>query len=206
MAGKSRSLNFILLVCALIGAAWFFGCSGGTASDPIVVPVLQISGTVYSQDNLGNIRYDGNLQPDMRAQFVAPGVLVHLASDETKNATTDKDGKYVITGLQPGTYQVVARIKVSDTLAYKAISTTVTVSEQKATVEAPQLDLKKATARVYGVVKKADGSNFPNAKLTLWGESFYSESDGTFKSPLMVNVSQNFQRQGSRMGTDRQRL
>ncbi|MDD3148802.1 MAG: hypothetical protein PHD82_16020, partial [Candidatus Riflebacteria bacterium] len=191
MAEKSRSLNFILLICALIGAAWFYGCSGGASSDPIPVPVMQISGTVYSQDNLGNIAYDGNLLPDLRAQFAAPGVTVHLASDESKQTVTDKDGKFVLIGVNPGTYQIVARFKVSESLTYKVLSAPITVSEQKAEASIPQLDLKKASTRVYGIVRKADGSVFPNARMTLWGETFYSEPDGTFKSPPMYDNAED---------------
>lgn len=188
MAGKSRSLNFILLVCALIGAALFYGCGGGgggNSSDPIPVPIMQISGNIKSSGELANITYEGNLLPDARAQFAAPGVTVHLESDVTKSTTTDSNGNYVLAGVPVGTHRVVARIKTLSGKTYKIISPPVTVSERVAEVVAPQLELRQATVALSGVLKKADGSVFPFARITLWGEPFTTDANGAFTTPPM---------------------
>ena len=188
MAGKSRSLNFILLVCALIGAALFYGCGGGgggNSSDPIPVPVMQISGNIKSSGELANITYEGNLLPEARAQFAAPGVTVHLESDVTKSTTTDSNGNYLLAGVPVGTHRVVARIKTLSGKTYKIISSPVTVSERVAEVVAPQLELRQATVALSGVLKKADGSVFPFARMTLWGEPFTTDANGAFTTPPM---------------------
>ncbi len=188
MAGKSRSLNFILLVCALIGAALFYGCGGGgggNSSDPFPVPVMQISGNIKSSGELANIVYEGNLLPDARAQFAAPGVTVHLESDATKSTTTDSNGNYVLSGVPVGTHRVVARIRTLSGKTYKIISSPVTVSERIAEVVAPQLELRQATVALSGLLKKANGEAFPFARMTLWGEPFTTDANGAFTTPPM---------------------
>ncbi len=188
MAGKSRSLNFILLVCALIGAALFYGCGGGgggNSSDPFPVPVMQISGNIKSSGELANIVYEGNLLPDARAQFAAPGVTVHLESDVTKSTMTDSNGNYVLSGVPVGTHRVVARIRTLSGKTYKIISSPVTVSERIIEVVAPQLELRQATVALSGLLKKADGSAFPFARMTLWGEPFTTDANGAFTTPPM---------------------
>ena len=186
MAGKSRSLNFILLVCALIGAALFYGCGGGgNSSDPIPVPIMQISGNIRSSGELANIAYEGNLLPDARAQFAAPGVTVHLESDVTRSTTTDSNGNYVLSGIPVGTHRVVARIRTLSGKTYKIISGPITVSERVAEVVAPQLELRQATVALSGILRKADGSAFPFARMTLWGEPFTTDVNGLFSTPPM---------------------
>lgn len=187
MAGKSRSLNFVLLVCALIGAALFYGCGGGggNSSDPLPVPIMQISGNIKSPAELANIAYEGNLLPEARAQFAAPGVTVHLESDATKSTTTDSNGNYVLSGIPVGTHRVVARIRTLSGKTYKVISSPVTVSERAAEVVAPQLELRQATLALSGILRKADGSAFPFARMTLWGEPFTTDANGIFSTPPM---------------------
>lgn len=186
MAEKSRSLNFFLLICALFGAAWFYGCNGGTSSDPIPVRILQISGNVESAVPLTNMVYEGNLLPGLRAQYDGAGVLVHLESDESKSTTADSSGNFVLSNLPAGTHRIVARIKTLSGRTFKVRSAPISVSESNPEAVLPQLDLKLADISVSGIIRKADGTPFANARLTLWGESFLTDSNGLFTTPPMV--------------------
>lgn len=190
MAGKSRSLSFLLLICALVGAALFYGCSGGgVASDPIPVRVLQISGSVKSAVPLANIVYENNLLPDLKAQFAGAGVTVHLESDENKFTTADVNGNFVLSGLSAGTHRIVARIRTLGGKTYKVRSAPISVSESSPEVTLPQLDLKLADFTISGILKKADNTPFANARITLWGESFLTDFNGYFITPPMYEDS-----------------
>ena len=103
MAGKSRSLNFILLVCALIGAALFYGCGGGgggNSSDPLPTSTTIITGSISSTDIVANMPYDGNLLPEVKARGLS-GARVWLESNYQVFGITSADGKFTIENVPP---------------------------------------------------------------------------------------------------------
>lgn len=185
MADNRRNTNVLLLICALIGAMIFFGCGGGTSSDPLPVgaaKTLQITGKVTSNALLTNVE---SMSAEIRAAIDAQNVEVYLESNRSAYSTrTDTQGNFSLT-VPEGTHNIVALITTPSGKVFKVRSTSVTVSNSNPSAELTNLQLAQATSFITGMVKDASGNPMPNSKLSLWGETFYSGSDGKFTTPLM---------------------
>ncbi|GAB1354650.1 hypothetical protein MASR1M12_33890 [Erysipelotrichia bacterium] len=190
MAGKSRSFNFILLVCALIGAALFYGCGGGgggTSSDPLPTSTTIITGSINSSDIRNNMAYDGNLLPEIRASGLV-GARVWLESDYNTFGTTSTDGKFTIVNVPPGRHRLVIMYKASDNTIYKKLlSNEVSVDVGK-TVEVGAQDLSaiedKASVRIPININTSTNANPGNVSVSVWGEPGTMEN-GQYYTPFM---------------------
>lgn len=193
MAGKSRSLNFILLVCALIGAALFYGCGGGgggNSSDPLPVTYTQITGKIETSELPLNIVYEGNLKPELRGLGLG-GVSVWLESDfYNKKATTLNDGTYFIDKVTPGKHRIVAKYTNSSGQIYKTISEEVSVVEgETKPVNLTLKNIHLASISLTGLLKDASNSQVPvGGKVLAWGEPFEVTTTGQFVIPMPTNA------------------
>lgn len=190
MAGKSRSLNFILLVCALIGAALFYGCGGGgggNASDPLPTSSTIITGSVTSSDIAANMAYDGNLLPETKARGLV-GARIWLESDYNTFGKTSTDGKFTIVNVPPGRHKLVVQFGTSNA-TYTKLLDEVSVDIGK-TVEVGAQVLSasndKASVRIPINVNTSTGTNPGNVSVSVWGEpGFFDEYSGKYYTPLM---------------------
>lgn len=185
MAGKSRSLSFFLFLCALLSGVIFYGCGGGGGTSSSSVP-LQISGNVTSIIPLAGMRDESSLSPDLRAAASLAGVEVYLENYREQNSTlSDADGRYLLSGVPAGSHYIVA-MKKTATYTLKVRSTeAISVSESRPAVQAGSMALKSATATASGRLVDAAGNSVPNGRLTLWGEAFYTDSNGYYTTPAM---------------------
>jgi len=187
MAEKCRSLNFFLLVCALLSGLLFYGCGGGTGSDPIPVRQLQITGNVNYAAALANILESQESVPEgIRASIPTLNAEVYIESNRAQFSTrTDASGSYILSGVPAGTHIVIARFEGSDGKVYKVRSPEVTVTEKEKTSQAPSLQLKSATTFVSGRILDSAGNPQANKTLTIWGENFRTDENGYFTTPPM---------------------
>lgn len=188
MAEKCRSLNFFLLVCALLSGLLFYGCGGGgTGSDPIPVKVLQITGNVNSAVPLANMLASQEAGSEsLRASFTTSNIEVYLESNRAQFSTrTDAAGNYILSGVPAGTHIVIAMFKAADNKLYKVRSKEIIVTEREKISQAPVMVLQEATKSVSGIIVDSQGNPQRNAPLTIWGETFTTDSNGMFTTPLM---------------------
>lgn len=190
MAEKSRSLNYFLLICALIGAALFYGCSGGVSSDPIPASTTQITGTISESDIPRNMAYDASLKPELRARGLG-NVRVWLESNYEKYAETRDDGSFAIPNVPPGKHRVVAKFTNSANDIYKTITPEISVAagETKSTSIELRSEPHKVTVAINGELKKADGSALSNARIYVWGEPFFADAQGRFTLPMPAGAT-----------------
>ncbi|HNW12527.1 MAG TPA: hypothetical protein PKI71_14285, partial [Candidatus Rifleibacterium sp.] len=190
MAGKSRSLNFILLVCALIGAALFYGCGGGgggNSSDPLPTSTTIITGSISSTDIVANMPYDGNLLPEVKARGLS-GARVWLESNYQVFGITSADGKFTIENVPPGRHKLVIMYKASDNTIYKKLLGSEVSIDVGKTVEVGAQTLSviadKASVRIPISINTSTGTNPGNVSVSVWGEPGTLEN-GQYYTPLM---------------------
>jgi hypothetical protein len=183
MAENSRNTSILLLICALTGAMVFFGCGGGgTSSDPIPVRTYQITGKIVSGTALSSIL---SAEASLRGAENATNVEVYIEDNRSLySTTTDENGNFSLT-VPEGTHVLIARITTSSGKVYKVRSGQVTVSRTQPTAEISSLQLIEANSRISGIVKNSAGNPIANARLTLWGETFYTDASGKFTTPPM---------------------
>lgn len=185
MAEKSRSLSYFLFVCALLSGVIFYGCGGGGGTSSSSVP-LQISGNVTSLIPLAGMRADSVISPDLRAAGNLAGVEVYLENYREQNSTlSDTDGRFLLSGVPAGNHYLVA-MKMMATYTVKVRSSDpVSVSDSQPAVQAGTLTLQSATASASGRLVDASGNPVRNGRMTLWGEAFYTDSNGYYTTPAM---------------------
>ena len=106
MAEKRRNnLNFLLLVCAIIGAALFYGC-GGVGSDNVPKTICVVTGTVEGSNEIA---------ASVRGASVIAGADVWIESDYENRVKTDAAGKFTLTTV-PGNHRIVASYKLGTTV------------------------------------------------------------------------------------------
>ncbi|PKL45861.1 MAG: hypothetical protein CVV41_02325 [Candidatus Riflebacteria bacterium HGW-Riflebacteria-1] len=187
MAEKSRSLSFFLFVCALLSGVIFYGCGGGGGTSSQHVP-LQISGNVTSMLPLAGLRADSALSPDLRSAASLAGVEVYLESAREMHSTrTDSEGRFLLSGVPAGNHYLIARVLTATGTTLKVRSSeAVAVSDTRPTamISAP-LALVTATASASGKLLDVNNQPVRNGSLMLWGETFYTDSNGMYTTPPM---------------------
>ncbi|MEW6710033.1 MAG: PKD domain-containing protein [Candidatus Riflebacteria bacterium] len=188
MAENRRNTNLLLLICALMGTIIFYGCGGGSSSDPLPTgsgSTFQITGKVTSNSGLASILAES----DLRAATSMANIEVYLESNRQSYSTrTDEQGNFVLPVPQ-GTHNVVALIKTVSGNVYKARSQAITVSPAKPTVElTTNMILSQATSKISGIVRDSNGNPIPSAKITIWGEETIAGVDGTFMAYMPAGI------------------
>ena len=188
MAKRCRNFNLLLLIGLIFSVSVFYGCGGGgTSDDPLPAgPAIQnqISGKITAPNVLTSLLPKENT--GIRGAIVAGNVEVYIEGMRSTHSTrSDAAGNFLLENVPNGTHNVVALIKTNSGNTYKVRSGQVEVSSSQTTTEVPTLLLQQATRIVNGVIKDANGNPIPNAPLMLWGETFYTNSNGEFTSPLM---------------------
>ncbi len=176
---------FVLLaaVTAVVGCrhgaygSWDAGGGGGLATGN-----GSISGTItYAMLNPGsNIRTYNPGDP-------IQGASVWVEGRYDQAVTTDKDGKYRITGLPAGTYRLVAQfIEGNKTYKMRSEATPVEENVNKEVV----LGVAESKNIVRGKIIDENGKPLPkNTVLYLWGEPFRILDDsGTFETPPLPDL------------------
>ena len=186
MAEKSRGLSFFLFICALLSGVIFYGCGGGGGTSSQSVP-LQISGNVTSITPLANLRDEASLRPELRAASSLAGIEVYLENYRELNSTrSDSDGNYLLSGVPAGSHFLVARADTATGTVLKVRSAAaVMVTESRPNVQAPAMALLTATASASGRIVDVNGNPVRNGRLMVWGEPFYTDSNGYYSTPPM---------------------
>ncbi len=190
MAEKSRSLSYFLFVCALLSGVIFYGCGGGGGTSSSSVP-LQISGNVTSIIPLAGMRAESTLSPDLRAAGNLAGVVVYLENYYEQYSTlSDADGKFLLSGIPAGSHYLVAMKKLATYTVKVRSSEAVSVSESRPAVQAATMALQSATATASGRLVDASGNGIPNGRMTVWGQPFWTDSNGYYETwPMPVNIT-----------------
>jgi hypothetical protein len=127
-----------------------------------------MAGTGFSQGSTQTIR---GTVVDKQAQFALPGVnIVLLHSNPVKGTATDPDGKFKITELAPGRYD----LKISLVGYKEVVLPNIVVTVGKETVL--DIGLEESVASLNEVVVSGDKKNETNNELiTVSGRSFSME-------------------------------
>ncbi len=180
MAEKRRNnLNFLLLVCAIIGAALFYGC-GGVGSDAVPKTICVVTGTVEGSNEIA---------ASVRGASVIAGADVWIESDYENRVKTDAAGKFTLTTV-PGNHRIVASYK-SGTTVYKNRTAAFSVEKGRPETVSPDLSLIKAEQVIMGKLYDLNGNEVAGSSLitaTVWGEPVTFNADGTFVTPPLPST------------------
>ena len=192
MAFLRRPAVWWCLVPVLFAAILFYGCGGGgTGDDPIGPNTLSahITGKVTAGGIVSSI---GTIDPSIMAQVGGiASADVYLESMPTQYRTKTKtDGSFDLTPVPYGSHRLIAYYTSSTGKIYKIRSSGyVTVSESALNVSVNDLPVQMATGTAHGQLIDKNGAPIPNAELHLWGDTFYTNSQGYFVTPVMPPVA-----------------
>lgn len=198
---KQPARNFLLRTSILIMgilSVILVGCRiGGDFSNSHEIagansPVLSLNGSVLvNPDDLASLR--GN-RDSSRKSLLAADISGYIAIEgaevwieelpEFPHQITDKDGKYMFTGLPAGNFRIVSSYKKLDNSTVKVRSNPIVISTVDEIATAPAMALAPANKVVSGVLRDEQGEFVPaGTVLILWGEKFVVGQDGEFTSP-----------------------
>jgi len=124
----------------------------------ILVPPEALSSMSANSESLRSAL----LAADLSGYVAAAGAEVWIEElPDFPHQITDKEGKYVFVGLNPGNYHVVSRIKKADSTLMKVRSPVVEILTSREVVTVPDLGLNTASKVVSGVLYGADGKFLP---------------------------------------------
>lgn len=192
MADNRRNTSVLLLVLALMGLVIFYGCGGGSSSDPLptgAIKTYQVTGRVSSTEAIASLL---DSSAAIRAATNMGGIEVYLETNRAMyNTRTASDGTFLLP-VPLGTHNIIALVPSGSSLTgkvYKARSVTVTVTESKPTVEVSTLNLKPAEAVLTGTVKDTAGNPITNARIIVWGEEVMVDAQGKFQILMPDNTN-----------------
>ncbi len=193
---RFRASGFLfLLVLAGCFMATLIGCRffGYERTDPVGAAgpaTMSVYGRVYSAPGVSPSLLATAPRGLVRGEAFGapvPGALVWLESNPTDVKTTNANGDYSFVNVAPGLHRVVAKTPNGAIRTQKVRS-----SHLALTTESPvgmqDLIMKVAEKSFTGVLRYANGEPVPaNIPLSLWGETFYTQADGYFQSPMLPN-------------------
>ncbi len=111
---------------------------------------------------------------------------MYLENYREQNSTlSDTDGRFLLSGVPAGNHYLVA-MKMMATYTVKVRSSGPGKRIRQSTaVQAGTLTLQSATASASGRLVDASGNPVRNGRMTLWGEAFYTDSNGYYTTPAM---------------------
>jgi Raf kinase inhibitor-like YbhB/YbcL family protein len=176
-------LGFLLLTAIIIIIG---GCGGSSGSgNPFEMPTGPggstgtITGNVTASNTINAAILPGN---GPQAAVLVSGAEVWIEGAPEKKTTTDASGNFTLTGLTFGEHRVVAKI-TSGGSTFKVRSPALTVNSTTPARQTGALGLLAAGKVIRGILRDNDGNPIPNATLSLWGETFTTNSAGEFVSP-----------------------
>lgn len=185
MSGKIQRKSFVFVMLLGLLAAAIIGC-GGAGSDPLPLAPQELKITGQISDLALSVLPGSFEEYEQIRGAVSPAsVTVYLESEPTKRTVTDSDGYFVITGVRMGQHRVIALTETLDGRVFKNRSAVLTVSDTEPVAEAGSISLLEAVAYAEGILRNESGSVIRNARLTIWGESFWTDSQGRFTTPPM---------------------
>ncbi|MFZ2961039.1 MAG: carboxypeptidase regulatory-like domain-containing protein [Candidatus Ozemobacteraceae bacterium] len=177
---------FVLLLC-LSGLFTIVGCFKGFRN----FDSEDVAGNIATAEINGRITASGTISasvassPSIREAVNVQGVTVWLQDTNPRiSQVTDSNGAFHFTSLPFGTYRVVANLTTSDGRTYKVRSSDI-ICTQENSIGDVQLSLELANNRAGGILKDPSGNPIAGAILTLWGETFVTDSNGVYVSPPM---------------------
>lgn len=201
MSDRPFSSRFCL---SLLLTTWFslalgmIGCGGGGGGGGMPIPgppvANGLSGTVSIPASLSAI-LPGVLRAlatptttEVPTRLPVPGATVWIEGlPALGTVMTDASGAFSFADLPAGEHRVVARFVDTAGKTFKTRSPVITLTGAGATALAGDQLLGPATKCVRGVLRDATGAPLPNGtifQLRAWGESIFSNPDGSFVSPL----------------------
>jgi len=175
----------------------FYGCGGGGAGggaagagaggNPIDGGPVD-----YSLHIIGRVVNQGGALPNISAAIFPAvplsGWEVYLESYPSIETVTDANGKFTLTPVPAGNHRVVVKL-LSGTQLFKSRSRIISVGGAANEADAGDLPAALATSRVRGILKDIQGNPVTGTPLSLWGEVFFTDTQGSYESPLMPDNS-----------------
>jgi len=182
MVFKKYLFIVVTLFCALIwGSLLFFtGCGGGAGLSGL--PDSSVSYTITGRISNGSTL--PSIAPSIYTAAYFSGCEVFLESRPDVKTLSDTSGQFILTQVPAGTHRVIARYQQSDK-TYRARSLVLSATGEAKDLNAGDLLMGLAVNRIRGILKDSQGNPLAYIPMTLWGETFYSNSQGIFETPLM---------------------
>ncbi|MBI3039163.1 hypothetical protein HYY75_08975, partial [bacterium] len=188
-------LSGIFLFCLLSLSVWlFFGCGGGGGDSGIPIQTQgRINGNVTASGTIG--ASINSISESILQAVNVSNCEVYLESNRLISTKTDSSGLFSLTSVPFGAHRLIGLFKKVDGTTYKVRSATdISLSENTPEVQAPAMDLALANRQVRGILKNSQGNPIPNGTLSIWGETFTTDSTGNYSAPPMPDgVTGNIQ-------------
>ena len=177
----------------------FYGCGGGGAGGGAAGAGASAGGNPidggpvdYSLHIIGRVVNQGGALPNISAAIFPAvplsGWEVYLESYPSIETVTDANGKFTLTPVPAGNHRVVVKL-LSGTQLFKSRSRIISVGGAANEADAGDLPAAPATSRVRGILKDIQGNPVTGTPLSLWGEVFFTDTQGSYESPLMPDNS-----------------
>ena len=185
-AKKSPLPKALILISLLCAVLTLLACGGGGGGSGGTGAATSSGGTIYGQITASSILLQKLPQASIRAQQnTVSRALVWIEGFPEQTTLTDANGKFTLTNVPLNTpHRVIARydVGVSNEL-YLARSAPITLDSSTPIKDLSAVQLEKGLYSVSGILKNQLGMPVSNARLTLWGIKFLTNSKGEFTSP-----------------------
>lgn len=175
-----RLLNILILTVLMAGSLVHVGCFYRPKGHDAVVLSGTISGRVTAS---GTIQSSLVIPAALRGAINVADVSVWLQSYPDIRVTTNASGVFRLTGLPLEIHRVVANIVTQGGQTYKVRSGDIDCSPDVPERDAGDMTLEFANNRIQGVLLDSAGNPIAGAKMTLWGETFYTDANGAYTTP-----------------------
>lgn len=197
---KHLSAVWRLLVVLLVAIGlWPIvgGCGGGGTSGTMGKIYINPTSSETSGTISGNVTASQSLNADIRRPLagIRPSVgiasaEIWLESNPSLRTSSSANGAFIIANVPFGQYRIVTKYYASGK-TWKIRSGYVGITQEKSTGSTGELGLQAASKIVRGILRDTAGNPLANVTLSLWGETFKTDANGTFESPPMPDSVQS---------------
>ncbi|MBF0407736.1 MAG: Ig-like domain-containing protein [Candidatus Riflebacteria bacterium] len=159
-----------------------FTSTSNISSTLTITSTSVVSSTGTSASTSAEIRFSSEKVSEKLVP--AENVQIWLEDYPSKTVKTDSEGKFILYGIPAGSWRLVAKHYNSVfKQTAKARTSYVSLVKTSEISDVGSITLKIARNVVSGILKDTDGAPQPRVPLTLWGETFFTDSNGFFVSP-----------------------
>lgn len=174
-----------LLLSLIFSLTFLAGCGGGGSSGGGVAGTAttgMISGRVVAPDELlQRLNLTAPASP-----ATGPRATVWLENNPGNIQLTDSAGNFSFAVTPGSSFRVVCRYDIAATgELYLVRSGEIFVDSNSQTARAGDLTLEQGRYSISGVLRNQFSQPITNARMSIWGISFKTSSDGTFSTPPM---------------------
>ncbi|MDN5279433.1 MAG: CarboxypepD reg-like domain [Clostridiales bacterium] len=180
-----KNITLPLALLALLYSFFAAGCDSGSSTLSSWKQTFNTGGTIS-----GNVTASGTIstnilaiRPELRANFNIASAAIWIQEHPEIRTQTAADGSFILQNVPYGSNRVVAKIESKNKQVFKTRSNPVSVTEEEPATEVGELSVQFAGKKARIVLRDADGNPVPFATLSLWGETFEANADGTYLTP-----------------------